>query len=637
MVRQTAIELCGRLSGQGGLKRVEAWQRTDECGALRATDIGRTVTVNGWVNTIRDHGQLVFIDLRDRTGLVQVRADVAQTGAELLAAASAVRPEYVLSVTGEVRARAPKDVNPKLPTGEIEIELRALEVLGRSRQPLPFQVSDETMMAQVNEELRLRYRYLDLRRPRMQEMLRLRHEVVTDIRAYLNARGFLEIETPIFTKSTPEGARDYLVPYRLQPGLFYALPQSPQQYKQLLMVSGCERYYQIARCFRDEAQRADRQPEFTQLDMEMSFVTQEDIMTLTEGLTIDVITRRSAKRLGAVPFMRLTYDEAMARFGSDKPDLRFGLELADVGELVKESQFGVFRAALESGGEVKALRYPGGGSLSRKEIDELAGLARDHGAKGLAYLFVDPAGTQPPAGAQCYAAGPWSVRGSIGKFLSEGELEGCLRAIDAEPGDLALFVADSAPVVAAALGRLRLEIGRRLRLADPDVLHFCWITDFPLVIWDDEAGRWDAAHHPFTMPHPEDLEFLESDPGRVRALCYDIVCNGVEWASGSIRIHREDIQERVFALLGIPPDVQRERFGHMLTAFAYGAPPHGGIAPGIDRLLMLMTDTENIREVMAFPKMGGGVDPLMGAPSPVDPAQLEELGLKVVERKPPAS
>ncbi|HSV72738.1 MAG TPA: aspartate--tRNA ligase [Chthonomonadales bacterium] len=612
---------------------MEAWQRTDECGALRAVDIGRTVTVNGWVNAIRDHGQLVFIDLRDRTGLVQVRAGVAQTGEGLLAAASAVRPEYVLSVTGEVRARCAKDVNPRLPTGEIEVDLRAIEVLCPSRQPLPFQLSDEAMMAQVNEELRLRHRYLDLRRPRMQEMLQLRHDVVTDIRAYLNARAFLEIETPILTKSTPEGARDYLVPYRLEPGLFYALPQSPQQYKQLLMVSGCERYYQIARSFRDEAQRADRQPEFTQLDLEMSFVTQEDIMELAEGLTIDLVTRRSHKRLGAVPFTRLTYDQAIARFGSDKPDLRIGLELADVGEAVRGSELGVFRAALESGGQVKALRYPGGASLSRKEIDDLTGLARDAGAKGLAHLMVDAAGVPSSAGAQSYAAGPWAVRGSIGKFLAQRELEACLRSIDAEPGDLALFVADKPSVVAAALGRLRVEVGRRLALADPDVLHFCWITDFPLVLWDEEQGGWDAAHHPFTMPHPEDLALLESDPGRVRAQSYDIVCNGVEWASGSIRVHREDIQERVFGLLGISPEAQRQRFGHMLAAFSYGAPPHGGIGPGIDRLLMLMTGTDNIREVMAFPKMGEGFDPMMGAPSPVDPAQLDELRLRIVERE----
>jgi len=583
------------------------------------------------VNSVRDHGDLVFIDLRDRTGIVQVRADASES-AEMVRLASSVRPEYSISVTGEVRRRMEGMENPNLATGEVEVHIQNMIILNPSRQPLPFQLSDETQMASVNEELRLKYRYLDLRRPKMQAMLKLRHDVVNLIRDYLNRHDFLEIETPIITKSTPEGARDYLVPYRLEAGLFYALPQSPQQYKQLLMVAGCERYYQIARCFRDEAQRADRQPEFTQLDLEMSYVTQEDILQITEGLTIEIIQKLSSKRLGSVPFTRLTYDESMRRFGNDKPDLRFGLELIDLGEILSHTECGVFKSALASGGQVKALRYPQGASLSRKEIDDLTVFAKNFGAKGLAYLLVEKPGTGD-ASIQRIKAGELMVRGPIGKFLTEEELIGILRASEAQPGDLVAFCADKSEVVANVLGRLRNEIGKRLQLADPNVLHFCWITDFPLVEWNEEEKRWDAMHHPFTMPHPEDIEFMEKDPAKVRAVCYDLVCNGTEWASGSIRIHRSDIQRKVFDLLGISEDVQKERFGHMLEAFQYGAPPHGGIAPGIDRLLMFLMDTDNIREVIAFPKIGGGSDPLMDAPSPVDDKQLEELHLQVVYPK----
>ncbi len=610
---------------------MESWQRTIYCGAPRAEHIGQIVTLNGWANSVRDHGDLVFIDLRDRTGMVQVRADASES-ADMVLLASSVRPECSVSVTGEIKRRMDGMENPNLATGDVEVHIHNMIILNPSRQPLPFQLSDETQMASVNEELRLKYRYLDLRRPKMQAMLKLRHDVVNLIREYLNRHGFLEIETPIITKSTPEGARDYLVPYRLEAGLFYALPQSPQQYKQLLMVAGCERYYQIARCFRDEAQRADRQPEFTQLDLEMSYVTQEDILQITEGLTIEIIQKLSSKRLGSVPFTRLTYDESMRRFGNDKPDLRFGLELIDLGDILSKTECGVFKSALASGGQVKALRYPQGASLSRKEIDDLTVFAKNFGAKGLAYLLVENLGTGG-ASIQRIKAGELMVRGPIGKFLTEEELIGILRACEAQPGDLVAFSADKSEVVANVLGRLRNEIGKRLQLADPNVLHFCWITDFPLVEWNEEEKRWDAMHHPFTMPHPEDIEFMERDPAKVRAVCYDLVCNGTEWASGSIRIHRSDIQRKVFDLLGISEEVQRERFGHMLEAFQYGAPPHGGIAPGIDRLLMFLMDTDNIREVIAFPKIGGGSDPLMDAPSPVDDKQLEELHLQVVYPK----
>ncbi len=597
---------------------------------MRSEHIGRTVVVNGWVNrSVRDHGDLVFIDLRDRSGLIQLRADVSESGEDRVRLAASTKPEYVLSVTGEVRARSPKDVNPKIPTGEIEIEIFQLEIMNTCKQPLPFQLADESQMEQVNEELRVKYRYLDLRRPWMQEMLRLRHEAVTAIRAYLNKRGFLEIETPLFTRSTPEGARDYLVPYRLEPGLFYALPQSPQQYKQLLMVAGCEKYYQIAKCFRDEAQRADRQPEFTQLDLEMSFVSQDDVMEVTEGLTIEIIEKLSSKKLGAKPFTRLTYDESMRRFGSDKPDLRFGLELVDLGQALKSTEFGVFKSTLAAGGQVKTVRYPGGASLSRKEIGDLEVFVKEFGAKGLAYLLVETLGSGDPS-VQSFPIGDLQIRSPIAKFLTSDELSAIVRETGAEAGDLIGFVADTPSVTANSLGRLRTEIGRRLNMPDPNVLHFAWITDFPLVEWNENEKRWDASHHPFTMPHTADLEFLESDPGRVRALCYDIVCNGMEWASGSIRIHRPDIQAKVFKLLGISEETQRDRFGHILDAFEYGAPPHGGIAPGIDRLLMRLLDTDNIREVMAFPKMGGGIDPMMGAPAEVDNVQLGELHLKVI-------
>ncbi len=588
-----------------------SWKRTIENGRLRPAHIGQKVVLNGWVHRYRDHGGIIFLDLRDRTGLVQVVVDPAVSD-ETHRIAGEIRNEFVLVVEGRVRNRPEGTVNPKLATGEVEILADRIEVLNTCRT-LPFSLSDEEQMADVNEELRIKYRYLDLRRPAMYERLELRHRVITLIREFLNRHNFLEIETPILTKSTPEGARDYVVPYRLRPGCFYALPQSPQQYKQLLMVGGIERYYQIARCFRDEAQRADRQPEFTQLDLEMSFVEQDDILNLMEALTIEVVQQVSTKKI-TIPFPRLTYDQAIDRYGTDKPDMRFELQLVDCSDSLRSTEFSVFQRALSEGGQVKALRYPGGSDLSRKEIDDLTELAKSQGSKGLAYLIVTAVGVKSP----------------IAKYLNENEIHAILDATGAVPGDMICFAAGDSATVANVLGRLRLEIGSRLVLRDPHHLCFVWITDFPLVEWNDEEKRWDAMHHMFTMPHPEDLPLFGTNPAAIRAQCYDIVCNGVEWASGSIRIHRCDIQQRVFELLGIDEGTQRERFGHMLDAFELGAPPHGGIAPGIDRLVMFLSDDENIREVMAFPKMGQGADPMMDAPAPLDPLQLQELHLQII-------
>ena len=585
--------------------------KTHNCGELRAHHVGQTVTLAGWVNRQRDHGGLIFVDLRDRWGVVQVVADIAHSpGAHELAAR--VRQEYVLQVRGTVRPRPADLVNPRMETGEIEVLADEIVVLNPAKTP-PFPIFEDTP---VEESLRLRYRYLDLRRRRMQRNLILRHRVIKYIRDFLDARGFLEIETPILFKSTPEGARDYLVPSRLHPGKFYALPQSPQQLKQLLMVAGFERYFQIARCFRDEDLRGDRQPEFTQLDLEMSFVTREDVMALIEELMIGIVEECSDRRLLTKPFPRLTYAEAMARYGTDKPDLRFGMELVDISDLVAGSNYGIFAQAIAAGGQVKGLCAPGCAGYSRRQLDELTSLAQKEGALGLSWLALSPDG---------------EVRSSFARFLTDEQVQAIIARMEARPGDLMLFVADQPPRVAAALSALRLELGERLGLRDPGTMAFCWIIDFPLFEWNEDERRWDPSHHLFTAPMPEDLPLLDTDPGAARGQQYDLVCNGEEIAGGSIRIHRREVQEKIFGLIGLDVEQARERFGHMLEAFEYGTPPHGGIASGIDRVVMLLAGEESIREVMAFPKTGQAVDLMANAPSPVDPEQLAELHIRVVE------
>ncbi len=583
-------------------------RKTHTCGELRAAHAGQTVTLMGWVNRRRDHGGLIFFDLRDRWGLTQVT--VSPDHGPAYAAASELRPEYVVAVTGVVQPRPAGMANPDLPTGEVEVMAQAVEILNPARTP-PIYVH---MDGGEDESLRLRWRYLDLRRQRMQRNLILRHRINQFIRAYLDARDFIEIETPILLKSTPEGARDYVVPSRVHPGKFYALPQSPQQLKQLLMIAGFERYYQIARCFRDEAVRADRQLEFTQLDIEMSFVEQEDVLRLTEGLLTELVeTVAPHKRLLTKPFPRLTYAEAMDRYGSDKPDLRFDLPLVDVSDVVANCPFRVFAETVAGGGRVKGLRAPGCAAYTRKQLDELEKLAQNLGAKGLVWMALREE----------------EVRSPITKFLDDGTLNDLILRLEAEPGDLILLVADEPAVAATVLGRLRLEIGERLGLRDRDLLAFVWVVDFPLLEWNAEEGRWNAMHHPFTSARPEDAHLLETDPGAVRANAYDVVCNGWEIGGGSIRIHRREDQERMFRVLGISEERVHAEFGHLIEAFQYGAPPHGGIAPGLDRLVAILADETDIREVIAFPKTTTAQDLLFGAPAPITEEQLRELHLKL--------
>jgi len=585
--------------------------KTHQCGELRLSDVGQRVVLAGWVNRWRDHGGLAFVDLRDRSGIVQVVAN-PDVSPEAHAVLQKVRAEWVLQITGSVQPRPAGLENPDLPTGALEVQVEKVTVLNPAKTP-PFYIYDDSP---VDEALRLKYRYLDLRRPRMQRNIILRHRVVKFIRDFLDRRGFVEIETPILFKTTPEGARDYLVPSRLHPGCFYALPQSPQQLKQLLMVAGYERYFQIARCFRDEDQRGDRQPEFTQLDIEMSFVEREDVMELAESLMIGAVEECTDRRIFHKPFPRLTYAEAMARFGTDRPDMRFGIELVDVSDIAAGCGFGIFQRTVAGGGIVKAIRVPGCATYSRRQIDELTALAQKEGAAGLAWLALPESG---------------DVRSPFAKFLNDDEVAAIVARLGGETGDLLLFVADQAPVVHAALGSLRLEMGERLGLRDRNVLAFCWVIDFPLFEWDAEQQRWDPSHHLFTAPMVEDLHLLDTDPGVARGQQYDLVCNGYELAGGSIRIHQREVQEKIFTLIGLDIEVARERFGHLLEAFEYGTPPHGGIAPGVDRLVMLLAGEPNIREVIAFPKTQQAADLMAGAPSPAEPEQLQELHIRVVE------
>lgn len=582
--------------------------RSYECGKISEQQIGENVTLKGWVQRRRDLGGVIFIDLRDRTGIVQIVFD-SETSAEALAIAEKVRNEYVLDIQGTVIARDESTINESIATGKIEIKVNEITILSEAKTP-PFPIEDA---AEVSEDIRLKYRYLDLRRPVMYETFKMRSDVTKAVRDYLDEEGFLDVETPILTKSTPEGARDYLVPSRVHGGEFYALPQSPQLFKQLLMVSGFDRYYQIARCFRDEDLRADRQPEFTQIDIEASFMSQEDIMAMAEEMLKRVMKRVKGIEITEA-FPRMTYDEAMSRFGSDKPDTRFGMELVDVSEQVKDSGFKVFAGAVAGGGQVKLINVKNGGTIySRKDIDALTEFAAIYGAKGLAWMKVEEDG----------------LKGPIAKFFSEEEQNGLISSSAAAAGDLLLFVADKKSVVADALGALRLKLGKDLGLIDENKFNFLWVTDWPLLEYDEDAKRYFAAHHPFTMPVREDLPLLNDEPGKVRAQAYDIVLNGYELGGGSIRIFERDIQEKMFEVLGFTKEEAKEQFSFLLDAFEYGTPPHGGIALGLDRMVMLLAGRTNLRDTIAFPKTASASDLLMDAPSEVSSGQLEELHLAI--------
>ncbi len=586
--------------------------KTHTCGELRATHAGQTVTVAGWVHRRRDHGGVIFLDLRDRYGLIQVTIN-PNLSKETLDAVANVRMEWVLQVTGTVQKRPSGMENPKMKTGEVEVVAGSLKILNPAKT-LPFLVSGENDLP--DENTRLKYRYLDLRRERMSRNMVLRHKVVKFMRDFLDRHNFIEIETPILFKATPEGARDYLVPSRLYPGQFYALPQSPQQLKQLLMVAGMDRYFQIARCFRDEDLRGDRQPEFTQLDLEMSFVERDDVLALVEQLyseMIPVVTPH--KKLLSSPWPKFSHKEILERYGTDKPDLRFGMELIDVSEPFAKSEFRVFQSAIESGGVIKCIVAPGCAEYSRKEVDALTESAKALGAKGLATLAVTGEG----------------LKGTAAKFVTAEEAEAVKTRTGAKEGDLILFAADQRSVVNKVLGGLRLIFRDRLKLADPNLLAFAWVVDFPMFAWNEEEQKWDAEHHPFTMPQLDDLPKFETNPAEIISDAYDMVCNGYEMASGSIRIHRTDIQLKVFQMLGLSGDQIEQKFGHMLEAFEYGAPPHGGMAPGIDRLVMVLADEPNIREVIAFPKNQAGRDVMADAPSEVEPGQLKDLHIDIRE------
>lgn len=581
-------------------------KRTHHCGTLRAENIGQNVVIYGWVNTRRDHGGVIFVDLRDHSGLMQV-VFKPEVSPESHQEADALRNEYVIAVRGRVEAREGGNVNPKLPTGEVELLVDDLEILNPSK-PAVFDLDDD-----VDERLRLKYRYIDLRRPVMQDNLRLRSSAASLVRNYMAEQTFVEVETPVLTRSTPEGARDYLVPSRVSPGQFYALPQSPQLYKQLLMVSGLDRYYQIVKCFRDEDLRGNRQPEFTQVDVEMSFVEPEDVYELIDGLMAKMFGDLRGVKV-STPIARMTYAQAMDEYGVDAPDLRFDLKLVNLSEVVSGVEFQVFSQAIKSGGQVRGIRVPGGATMSRKDLDELTEFVKIYGAKGMAWVKMQPDGWQSP----------------IAKFFTDAQQKAVEQAMGLEQGDLAVFCADAEDIVFASLGNLRGELAQRMGLLDGNRFEFVWVTDFPMVEYDKEAKRYNAMHHPFTSPVLEDLDaYGQSDPGKIRARAYDIVLNGVEIGGGSIRIHRGDVQQRVFDLLGLSPEESREKFGFLLDALSYGAPPHGGIALGFDRIIMFLVGTPSIRDVIAFPKTQKAADLMVEAPSPVDEAQLKELGIRL--------
>ncbi len=593
---------------------IHGMRRSHFCGEVSVADVGQTVTVNGWVQRRRDHGSLIFFDLRDRSGLVQIVFDSDGMG-DLFQKAEQVRGEYVLAVRGQLVQRSAEAINPNLPTGHFEVRAQELRILNTAKTP-PFYIQDDI---EVDETVRLKYRYLDLRRPEMQQNLLLRHRVTKVSRDFFDDNRFIEIETPMLTKSTPEGARDYLVPSRVNPGKFYALPQSPQLFKQLSMVAGLERYVQICRCFRDEDLRADRQPEFTQIDVEMSFVEREDVLVLMEELVVKIFKQALGVDV-ASPFPRMTYAEAMNLYGSDKPDIRFGMAFVDCGDVAKESGFAVFKGAVQAGGQVKGINAKGLGHYSRKQLDELTEIAKTYKAKGLAYIALTETG---------------EVKSSFTKFLTESDTQEIIRRLDGQPGDLLLFVADQPEILAASLGAIRLEMGTRLGLRDPKDFKLLWVVDFPLLEWDEAEHRFVAVHHPFTSPHPDDLAmFLDQVTSRqelstMRANAYDLVLNGTELGGGSIRIHQRHVQNRMFELLGFNDVEAQAKFGFLLDAFEYGAPPHGGIAFGLDRFVMLLAGRASIRDVIAFPKTAKATDLLTDAPGEVANKQLRELHIKL--------